>query len=140
MDQGFRHRAPRIGDRDPQRLEYLARLNRVLDHIDAHLDQPLPLAELARVANFSPFHFHRVFGALVGESLRQYVLRLRVERAASQLVANPRKTVTAIALDCGFSGSATFARALSPARPVAAENPSVAAINLVNRATAPTSG
>jgi len=111
MDQGFRHRAPRIWDRDPQRLEYLARLNRVLDHIDAHLDQPLPLTELARVANFSPFHFHRVFGGLVGEPLRQYVLRLRVERAASQLVANPRKTVTAIALDCGFSGSATFARA-----------------------------
>jgi AraC family transcriptional regulator len=93
------------------RAEYVARINRVMDHIDRHLGDPLTLDELAGVAAFSPFYFHRIFAALVGETPAQYVRRLRVERAAQQLIASPRKPVTAIALDCGFSGSAPFARA-----------------------------
>jgi AraC family transcriptional regulator len=95
----------------PARAEYVARINRVLDHIDAHLGDPLTLDELAGVAAFSPFYFHRIFAALVGETPAQYVRRLRVERAAQQLVAAPGKAVTEVALDCGFSGSAPFARA-----------------------------
>lgn len=91
--------------------EYIARVNRVLDHIESHLDQQLSLDELARVAAFSRYHFHRIFAALVGETLNQFINRLRLERAATQLIVNPRKTVTHIALDCGFSSSATFARA-----------------------------
>jgi AraC family transcriptional regulator len=95
----------------PPRAEYVARINRVMDHVDEHLGGPLTLEELAGVAAFSPFYFHRIFAALVGETPAQYVRRLRVERAAQQLVAAPRKPVTAVALDCGFSGSAPFARA-----------------------------
>jgi AraC family transcriptional regulator len=93
------------------RAEYLGRIHRVMDHVESHLDQRLTLAELARVACFSPFHFHRVFTACTGEPLHQFVLRLRLERAASQLRQNPRKSITAIALDCGFGSSAAFARA-----------------------------
>jgi AraC family transcriptional regulator len=93
------------------RGEYVARLNRVLDYIDAHLDQDLNLQVLSRVANFSPFHFHRVFGALMGETLSRYIQRLRIEKAAGMLVMNRRKSITAVALECGFSGSAAFARA-----------------------------
>lgn len=95
----------------PSRAEYVGRVNRVLDHIDRHLAEPLGLEALARVAAFSPFHFHRVFQALMGESLYACVTRLRLERAASMLVYNPRTPVTTIALDCGFSTSANFARA-----------------------------
>ena len=95
----------------PARAEYVARINRVMDHIDGHLGEPLTLDELAEVAAFSPFYFHRIFAALVGETPAQYVRRLRVERAAQQLVAAPHKPVTQVALDCGFSGSAPFARA-----------------------------
>jgi AraC family transcriptional regulator len=95
----------------PPRAEYVARINRVMDHIDEHLGEPMTLTELAGVAAFSPFHFHRVFGAMVGETPGQYIRRLRVERAAQQLVADPQKPITTIALDCGFSGSAPFARA-----------------------------
>jgi AraC family transcriptional regulator len=91
--------------------DYVARINRVIDHIEANLERNLTLDELARVASFSPYHFHRIFGAMVGETLNRFIWRLRLERAASKLVQNPNRPVTEIALDCGFSSSATFARA-----------------------------
>lgn len=89
---------------------YKARINRVMDHIERHLDRPLPLDELARVACFSPFHFHRIFSAMTGESLGAFVQRLRLEKAASQILYNRQKPITDVALDCGFSSSAVFAR------------------------------
>jgi AraC family transcriptional regulator len=93
------------------RAEYVSRINRVIDHIEANLGKRLTLEGLAKVANFSPYHFHRVFGAMVGETLNHFIARLRTEKAAMQLAANPKKSITEIALDCGFSSSATFARA-----------------------------
>jgi AraC family transcriptional regulator len=99
--------------RSPRRAEYLARVNRVIDHIERHLDQDLTVAELARIACFSPFHFHRVFGAVMGESLHQFVQRLRLERAARLLVGEREAPITHVALECGFSSAATFARAFS---------------------------
>lgn len=95
---------------DPRRAEYAARFNRVVDHIQAHLGEPLDLATLASVACFSPFHFHRLFHGWMGETIHDFIFRLRVERAATQLLYNPRKSITEIALDCGFSSSSTFAR------------------------------
>lgn len=93
-----------------QRREYISRMNKVLDYIDLHLIEKLPLAKLAEVSNFSPFHFHRIFKALIGETINQYIQRLRIEKAARMLLDNPYASVTEIALDSGFSGSATFAR------------------------------
>ncbi len=93
------------------REEYTARINRVIDYIEANIDSGLTLEALARVANFSPYHFHRVFRAIVGEPLYRFIQRVRLERAASQLITDSRKPITAIAYDCGFSGSAAFARA-----------------------------
>lgn len=93
------------------RAEYQARINRVIDHIEENLGRDLSLEELARVACFSPYHFHRIFRALVGEPLSQFVRRIRLERAAGQLASQPHKPVTDIALDLGFSGSAAFSRA-----------------------------
>lgn len=97
------------------RAEYVARIHRVMDHVERNLEQPLPLATLAEVAQLSPFHFHRIFGAMVGETLHGFVQRLRVERAALMLVGNPKDRITTIAIDCGFSSSATFARAFKEA-------------------------
>jgi len=94
-----------------QRQEYLARINRVIDYIEKNLDGDLSLQKLARVANFSRFHFHRIFKSMLNETLNRFIQRVRVEKAASQLVSNPRKSITEIALDTGFSGSASFARA-----------------------------
>ncbi|MCG8687110.1 MAG: AraC family transcriptional regulator, partial [Desulfobacterales bacterium] len=92
------------------REEYIARINRVVDHIERHMDHELSLEVLANVACFSPFHFHRVFRAIIGETLNQFINRVRLQKAASQLVSDPKKSITEIAFDTGFSSSATFAR------------------------------
>ncbi len=97
--------------REPLRQAYMARINRVMDYVHAHLDEDLSLEELAGVADFSVFHFHRIFKAMTGEPLFSFIQRLRLEKAASFLRSNPGKSITEIALDCGFSGSAPFARA-----------------------------
>ena len=91
--------------------EYRSRINRVMDHIQVHLDETLILEDLAGVACFSPYHFHRIFSALAGETLGDHIRRVRLERAAGMLGGNPYHPVTEIALSCGFSSSAAFARA-----------------------------
>lgn len=93
------------------RSEYAARMHRVLEHIDRELDQQLELDTLARVANFSSFHFHRVFTAWMGETLGEYVRRRRLEMAAQRLVAQPRLAVLQVALSVGFGSTEAFARA-----------------------------
>ena len=96
---------------DPDRLEYEKRVNRVIDHVRDHLAEDLPLERLARIALFSPFHFHRVFRAITGETVAAFVQRLRLERAAVALIAHPGQSVLAIGLDHGFASPAGFARA-----------------------------
>lgn len=93
------------------RLEYDKRVNRVIDHVRRHLAEPLTLAELARVAAFSPFHFDRVFKAVTGETLFGFIQRVRLERAAAALLARHDASVLEVALDHGFASAATFARA-----------------------------
>jgi len=93
------------------RQEYISRINRVIDHIENNIDSDLSLEKLSRVACFSAFHFHRIFMALVGETLNSFIKRLRVEKAADMLMVNPKYSITDIALRCGFSGSAAFSRA-----------------------------
>ena len=93
------------------RESYISRINRVIDYIEAHIDADMSLEELADVANFSPFHFHRIFHAMVGETLSGFIQRVRIEKAADRLLANPKKSITDIAFEYGFSGSSAFARA-----------------------------
>ena len=97
------------------RREYAARMNRVVDHIQNHLADPLDLEHLAAVACFSPFHFHRLFRAWMGETLQAFVHRLRLERAAQLLVFDQVRSISEIALECGFSSSSAFARAFKVA-------------------------
>ena len=52
---------------EKSRIEYRSRINKVMDHIDHHLAQPLDLKSIAEVANFSTFHFHRIFTYFIGE-------------------------------------------------------------------------
>ena len=90
--------------------EYTRRIDRVIDYLRDHLDKPLKLEDLAKVACFSEYHFHRVFGAMTGETLNDFTNRLRLEKAA-RLLRYSEQSLTEIALDCGFSSSATFSRA-----------------------------
>ena len=96
---------------DSSRAEYITRLNHVLDYISANLDQALTLEVLANVAGFSPFHFHRLFKSLVGETLNDYVWRARLDKSANQLVNNPEYSILIISQNCGFSSPAVFSRA-----------------------------
>ena len=91
--------------------EYFSRIHRAQDFIEENLGRNLALEEIARAACFSPYHFHRLYTAITGESIYQFILRLRLERAASRLCRQPPEPVTTIAFDLGFSSSATFARA-----------------------------
>jgi len=86
-------------------------MHRVLEYIDRRLDEQLELDTLAKVANFSSFHFHRVFTAWFGETLGEYVRRRRLEMAALRLVAQPRLPVLEVALSVGFGSTEAFARA-----------------------------
>jgi AraC family transcriptional regulator len=81
-----------------------------MDYVQAHLAEDLTLDKLAAVAAFSPFHFHRVFAAITGETLSDFIRRIRLERAASGLVMLRETSVLEIALRCGFSSAAAFAR------------------------------
>jgi AraC family transcriptional regulator len=91
-------------------LDYVERVNRAIDHIVRNLAEPLRLEEVSTAAGFSPFHFHRVFKSLLGETLNQFVKRLRLERALYLMSHAPNRSLTDVALDCGFSSSSDFSR------------------------------
>jgi AraC family transcriptional regulator len=90
--------------------EYARRIDAALQFIEQNLGEEIPLARLASVACFSPFHFHRIFSAMVGEPPGEYVRRLRLEKTARLLANDLFPTVTDIALSCGFATSALFCR------------------------------
>jgi AraC family transcriptional regulator len=98
--------------------DYKQRLLRVLVHIQQHLDGPLSLEDLARLACFSPFHFHRLFKGMVGESVKEHVRRLRLERAATQLKLGALPVVR-IALGAGYESHEAFTRSFKAAFGVA---------------------
>lgn len=91
-------------------LDYQERVLRVLVHIQQHLDEARDPEHLARIAGFSMYHFHRIFRALVGESLASHYRRLRLERAAVYLRATD-KAITQLAFDAGYETHEAFTRA-----------------------------
>jgi AraC family transcriptional regulator len=97
------------------RDEYAARVDRVLRYIDANLGGDLSLARLAREADFSPYHFHRVFKAMTGETVHAYAKRMRLKSAAVRLRHGPKPDVTRVALELGFESPSDFARSFKAA-------------------------
>lgn len=90
---------------------YLERVNLAIDHILANLHEPVRLNAIAKVAMLSPYHFHRVFQAMVGETPSDFSKRLRLERAIGLMAFGKRRSLTEIAFDCGFGSSSDFSRA-----------------------------
>lgn len=89
---------------------YGRRLQRVADHIWNHLDEPMDLAGLAQVACFSPFHFHRIYRATMGETVAETLVRLRLQRAARAL-ASFDTPIAQVAQEAGYASPAAFSRA-----------------------------
>jgi AraC family transcriptional regulator len=90
--------------------DYQERLGRVTAYIHDHLDGELDLARLAEVAHLSPFHWHRIYHALHGETIAATVRRLRLHRGAGYL-ANTQLPVAQVARRCGYPNVQSFARA-----------------------------
>lgn len=95
----------------PHASTYAARFRRVLDFIDVHLDEPLTVEQLSRVAHFSKFHFHRQFSDYVGVTPSRYILQARLRRASYRLAFNPLESITDIALQAGYERPESFSRA-----------------------------
>lgn len=89
---------------------YVRRIMHVLVHIQKNLDREMSLQELSKKAHFSQYHFHRIFRGLVGESLKEHIRRLRLERAALYLKYT-EKPVIDIAFDAGYQTHEAFSRA-----------------------------
>ena len=77
--------------------------------LEAHVAEDVSLEDAARAAGLSPFHFLRIFSAVIGATPHQYLLRLRLARAA-QLLAEEERPVTDVAFDCGFADLSNFVR------------------------------
>jgi AraC family transcriptional regulator len=93
--------------------DYTRALQRVAAHIEAHAessDASLDLASLAEVAHLSPHHFHRVYHSMLGETVADAVMRIRLQRCAMHL-ARSELSVAQIAQRCGFASSASLVRA-----------------------------
>ncbi len=90
--------------------DHKQRLNRVLVYIQENGDKPLSLERLAAVAHFSPFHFHRIFTAHVGETLNEHLRRIRLDKSALRLFHSD-EPITDIALSAGYETPAAFTKA-----------------------------
>ena len=94
--------------------DYRRRVERAVVHITAHLDEPLDLARLAEVACFSPYHFHRIYRYLMGETPAETLRRLRLHRASGDLL-HTKRPLTEIAKRSGYGSVVAFARAFAAA-------------------------
>lgn len=83
----------------------------VLAHIEAHLFEPLTVADLAAVADLSPWHFSRAFTARLGNSVMDHVRARRLEAAYMRLSGSNPPNLIDLAFDCGFESQEAFTRA-----------------------------
>jgi AraC family transcriptional regulator len=89
---------------------YALRVQRVVDYLAEHLDEVLDLATLARVAHLSPYHFHRIYRGLLGETINDTVRRLRLRRSAIDLLDRDL-SIERTAHRAGYASQAAFTRA-----------------------------
>jgi len=91
------------------RQEYISRLDVIFKYMDKYPAQNLTLKKAAEIANFSPFHFERIFKTYTNMSFYQY-LRQRMIGKAEKLLQNPKLSITDVAMSSGFNSMATFNR------------------------------
>ncbi len=94
------------------RLDYARRVERVMAYIGDHLDDELPLEKLAEIACFSPYHFHRIYRWIAGETAGETIRRLRLHRAAVEL-SQSRRPIGEIAAAASYGSVEAFTRAFA---------------------------
>jgi AraC family transcriptional regulator len=82
---------------------YNKQINRVINYILSHLRDDLSLDKLADIANYSPFHFQKIFKQVVGKTPQQYIIITKLKSAIGFLSIDKPKPISEIAFDCGFS-------------------------------------
>ena len=92
------------------KAEYIRRINKSLEFINENIDKKINLEKIAEASNFSPYHFHRIFHGIVGETVNDYVSRKKMEKAARTLICRPDLNITDVAEMGGFSSSANFSK------------------------------
>lgn len=103
--------SPRRPRRPSTAADYVDRVNRAIDYVASRLDRPVRLQDVARAAAFSPHHFHRVFRAVVGETLAEFAQRLRLDRALMKMAYDRRSPIARVAASSGFASASDFSRA-----------------------------
>ena len=90
---------------------YLGKLEKVLSYMEKNLEEETTLSDLADIAHISPYHFHRIYRLILGETPHQTLSRLRVLYALS-LLKNTETSITNIAIEAGFGNSQNFAKVI----------------------------
>ena len=90
--------------------EHIKRIRKVLNFIEENLDNELSLENLAEIGNYSPFHFHRIFRGIIGETLQEYINRNRMEKSAMMLALKKNTSLEEIYTQFGFKSNANFSK------------------------------
>ena len=90
--------------------EHIKRIRKVLNFIEENLDNELSLENLAEIGNYSPFHFHRIFRGIIGETLQEYITRNSMEKSTMLLSHQKQKSIEDIFSEVG---SAKLSRNIS---------------------------
>lgn len=90
---------------------YIGRINKAIDFIEGNIENVLTIENIADAASFSPYHFHRIFSAFTGETLNNFVIRKRLEKAASILLKDPEISIGEVSVLCGYNNLSSFSRA-----------------------------
>lgn len=95
--------------RTSTREEYLKRVNLVIEYVNNHLGENIDLNRLAEISNFSPYHFHRVMSAFLGEPLGTFIVRTRIETAA-RLLRYTDLSISEIAYRVGYGAPSSLSK------------------------------
>lgn len=87
---------------------YKKRIVKIIRYIEDHLDSELSLEKVAELGAYSPFHFHRLFKLITGETLQSYVIRKKTEKSALYLAVRRELSIKDIYMDLGFSNHSAF--------------------------------
>ena len=89
---------------------YLESINKAISYIENNVATDIQLKDIAVQANISQYHFHRVFKSLTGDTTKNFLTRLRLEKAALKL-KHSKDEIGQISLDNGYQNHETFTRA-----------------------------
>jgi AraC family transcriptional regulator len=90
--------------------DYIQSVYKVILYIERNYHEELTLEELSKIASFSKYHFHRIFKSIIGETVGEYVRKVRLQNSTRKL-STSNQNITQIALDIGYETNASFSKA-----------------------------